>query len=62
MTIHSKVAWKHTRNSMGPLSNPNKDYAKAGKDQLDKGKARRKLEDLKDQKDLENYIKGVLDE
>ena len=62
MTIHSKVAWKHTRNSMGPLSNPNKDYAKAGKEQLDKGKARRKLEDLKDQKDLENYIKGVLDE
>ena len=59
---HSKEAWKNTKNRMGPLSNPNKEYAKASPEQVEKGHSRRKLEDLKDQKALRNYVSEIWDE
>ena len=59
---HSKEAWKNTKNSMGPLSNPNKAYAKASAEQKEAGKSRRKLEDLNDEKALKSYVSEIWDE
>ena len=58
---HSKTSWKSSKNRM-VLSNPTKPYAKASDEQVEKGHSRRKLEELKDQKDLESYVRDIWDE
>ena len=59
---HSKMAWKNTKNRMGPLSNPNKKYVDPSEEQKVSGKHRRKLEDLNDEKALKSYVSEIWDE
>jgi len=61
MVDHSEFAWKVTKNRM-VLSDPRKRYAEASDEQKEKGKTRRKLEDLNDEKALQDYVSEIWDE
>jgi len=56
---HKSESWMGTKNRMGPLSTPNRNYAEASDEQKQKGKTRRKLEDMKDKQDFEEYLKEI---
>ena len=59
---HNLSSWKQTKNRMVLRNDPRRPYEKASPEQLEKGRARRKLEDLKDRKDLESYVRDIWDE
>ena len=58
---HTAESWMN-KSRIVLTQQQNKKYQQPSDEMVVKGKARRKLEDLKDQKDLESYVKDIWDE